>query len=175
MGGEKLSEGTVHVQRCQISAPVAGHLAMPLTERKVQWIMAETPLLRAKSGWGAEEAYHNQSEWTWCKKAYWEVTFDLSPVISFEIANNKGIWDFDICQKGAWMKILETLCYGATEAQDFMRHVTAEAQGLTAFLCQLEVRKGLIPGAGPLPVHPYTFTFNSFHWDVMHTPCNLPI
>lgn len=62
VGGEKLSEGTVHVQRCQISAPVAGHLAMPLTERKVQWIMAETPLLRAKSGWGAEEAYHNQSE-----------------------------------------------------------------------------------------------------------------
>lgn len=90
--------------------------------------MAEIPILRAKSGWREEKSYQNHSEWLQYKKAYWELTFNFSPVISFEIANNEGIWDFDIYQKGAWIEILETLCYGATEAQYFMCHVTVEAQ-----------------------------------------------
>lgn len=34
--GEKLIEGTVHVQRCQISAPMAGHLAMPYSHPQGQ-------------------------------------------------------------------------------------------------------------------------------------------
>lgn len=36
MDGEKLIEGTVHVQRCQISAPMAGHLAMPYSHPQGQ-------------------------------------------------------------------------------------------------------------------------------------------
>lgn len=53
----------------------------------------------------------NHSEWLSCQKAYWELDFVFSHAISFEIVKTKEYEIFEVYQKGARIKILETLCY----------------------------------------------------------------
>lgn len=59
-------ERTVHVQRCQVSAPMAGHQAGLFTERKVQQFMAGIPNLGTETGrrgsGGPEKANRNHPE-----------------------------------------------------------------------------------------------------------------
>lgn len=54
--GEKLMARIVHVQRCQIFVPVAGHLAVLFTERKVGRLRQGFPSSGPSGGsrqWGA--------------------------------------------------------------------------------------------------------------------------